>query len=183
MIPVFSVPVFANTEDEETVIARILQPETGSAVYPLDSLILIQVNPSFTGEKHYYLIQLDGEPIRARWDPDALTFSYYPERMLSPGEHSIKVFLTVPDVVENRLVAESDFTVIGPKQTIPERREEERTQLFDLGTQTETLQPPQPSRPSSTVTGTGDYFRLSGRTSVNAAFVTLEGIGSDQRQE
>jgi hypothetical protein len=173
-------PVFAQTGgEEEVVIATILHPVDGSEVAPLDCLALIQIHAAYTGENHYYLILFDEQPVTARWDPDALTFSYYPNMMLAPGQHRLQVFMTVPEIVENRLVAESSFTVTGIRPPVTEEAE---TPLFDLGTRPPTTRATAPEV-SVTGTATGDFFRLSGRTSVNAAFVTLDGLGSSQRQE
>jgi len=156
-------------------IATILHPPLDEPVPPLDTLILIGIDEYYTGPDHFFLVLLDDTPVQARWDPDAHTFSYYPDRMLETGMHSIKVYMTIVDEVENQLIADGAFTVSDagrpPVPMAPGT-------LFDLGAR-------QSSPPPSPVTSqySTDFFSLSGRASVDVTSVDFEGLGSRLRQE
>lgn len=171
-------PAFAQDEspDAPLVIAEILHPPLDEPVPPLDTLILIKIDDYYVGSDYFYLILLDDKPVTARWDSDALTFSYYPDRMLTTGEHEIKVYMTVTGGPENQLVAEGTFTVgYGGATLAPQGSQS----VFDLGTASQFAPPP-----STTVSRyTTDFFNLSGRASIDAGFVELSGLGSRLRQE
>jgi hypothetical protein len=173
-----STPAFAQEESphEPLEIATIVHPPLDEPVAPLDTLILIKIDDYYVGPDFFYLIMLDDKAISARWDPDALSFSYYPDRMLTTGEHTIKVFMTQTGGPQHQPVAQGTFTVGGgglPAGPAPP------TTLFDLGA------PRRPPRPPSPVVGglPSEFFRLTGRASVDASFVELDGLGSRLRQE
>jgi len=157
-------------------IATILNPSLEGTVAPLDTLILIEIDEYYIGPDFYYLILLDDDPITARWDPDARTFSYYPGYMLSPAEHTIKVYMTQVDVIENELVAQGTFTVsTGGRTEAPSAP----GTLFDLR---ETPQEPPP--PSPVVQSySSEFFNLTGRASVTMQAVDIDGLGARLRQE
>ena len=180
LLAVAAFPAYAQDigEGDEPQIATIIRPPAEGEVAPLNCLVVIQIDVNHTGEDFYYLIVFDDEPVTARWDPDALIFTYYPNRMLSAGMHRIQIYMTQLDVLENVLVAEGTFTVEGARAARPEVSDEGG--IFDLGSQPEPVPSPVVSSSGSQ---TGDFFRLNGRTSVNAAFVTLEGLGASRRQE
>jgi hypothetical protein len=170
--------VFAQDESpaEPLNIATILHPPLDEPVAPLDTLILIKIDDYYIGPDHFYLILLDEEPVTARWDPDALTFSYYPGRMLDRGEHTIKVYMTITDGVRNQLVAQGVFTV-GTGGPPPQPAGQE--QVFDLGTGRVAPPPPVAQPPQYGA----DFFTLSGRASVNVSFTDIDGLGASLRQE
>lgn len=158
-------------------IATILRPPLDEPAAPLDTLILIKIDEYYIGPDYFYLILLDEEPVTARWDPDAQTFSYYPGRMLETGEHTIKVYMSVTDGVQHELVAQGTFTV-GTGGPPPQPTGEET--VFDLGTPGGGAPPSPVVRPSAYGE---DFFTLSGRASVDASFVEYDGLGGSLRQE
>ncbi len=174
---VSAMPVHSQDVGPETPleIATVLNPSLDQPVAPLDTLILIKIDDYYIGPDYFYLILLDDKPIIARWDPDALTFSYYPDRMLDIGEHTIKVFMTITGEVEHQLVAHVTFTVgTGGATAVPSGD----GTLFDLSAPTE---PP----PSSPVTSSSsqDSFTLNGRATIDARSVDFDGLGGRLRQE
>jgi hypothetical protein len=180
LIILVSSPGVINAQDESPdaplVIAEILHPSLEEPVAPLDTLILIKIDEFYVGSDYYYLILLDNKPVTARWDPDALSFSYYPDRMLTTGEHYIEVYLTVVDGPEHQLVAEGTFIVAGGA---PGPIPQEPSSLFDLGT----APTPPPPPPTSVSRYSTDFFRLNGRASMDAGFTELDGLGARLRQE
>jgi hypothetical protein len=185
IIPIFILgffifPAAATAQDESPaaplVIAEILHPPSDEPVPPLDTLILIKIDDYYVGADCYYLILLDNEPVEAKWDPDTLTFSYYPDRMLTIGEHSIEVYMTIIGGPEHQLVASGTFNVGQSGAPVSPQGTES---LFDLST-TNQYTPPAVTPVSRYST---DFFNLSGRASIDAGFVELNGLGSSLRQE
>ena len=161
--------------DAPVVIADILHPPLDQPVAPLDTLILIQIDDYYVGADYFYLILLDDQPVTARWDSDTLSFSYYPDHMLTTGEHTIEVYMTIIGGPENQLVANGTFTVaMGGATTAPLSSQG----IFDLGTI-----PSTPPPPTSVSRYSTDFFNLSGRASIDAGFVNMSGLGSSLRQE
>jgi len=174
----FQAPLFAR--DDETKpsdaaqlpIAQILNPPPGQEVAPLQALILVKINEQYVGERYTFLIFLDGRPVEARWDPDALAFSYLPRRMLLPGQHSVKVFMTQDNGQNVELVADATFRVAGYLETPPPQP----GSVFDLGGRI-------PHALTPMGRGTVTFFRLSGRASVSMALGQITGPGATLRQE
>ena len=159
---------------EPLEIATILHPPLDEPVAPLDSLILIKIDAYYVGDTFFYLILLDDHTIPARWDSDSLTFSYFPDRMLENGEHSIKVYMTEVGGAQTQLVTSATFNV-GGGRTAPGMGQ---GSLFDLG-----RTPGSPPPPPVTGRTTSDFFSLSGRSILDINFVNLDGTGSALRQE
>lgn len=165
-------------ENGEDSVATIIHPPADSPVAPLDTLIIVELDPDYTGEDFFYLLDLDDVEVTPRWDPDALTLSYFPPRMLMPGTHTLKVYLSVVGGVSGQLVAERTFSVQGfsaPAET-------QSTDMFNLGSQTEQTHPTYQSPVISPQT-TQDTFRLTGRVTLNSQFTDIEGVGAEYRQE
>ncbi len=169
---------FAQDESphEPLDIAVILHPPPGSEVAPLDTLILIKIDDFYVGDDHFYLILLDDREVTAQWNHETRTFTYYPDRMLEIGEHTVKVYMTVIDGPVRQLVAQGTFFVgTGGRPSAPSAP----GTLFDLGALPVISPPPSPVDRR----GTPDFFSLSGRTSISAAFVEMNGLGARLRQE
>lgn len=175
LAPAWAQPTLAQ-DASASPIAAILKPPADQPVPPLDTLILVRIDSQHVGPDFFYLILLDEKPVNARWDPDALTFSYYPDRLLPTGEHIVKVFMTQVGGPERELVAEQKFAV-GQGGVVPVTPTSRS--LFDLGAA------PRRPHPVSPVTGrfTSDFFTLNGRASMDAMMVDLEGLGARLRQE
>jgi len=156
-------------------IAKILQPPLDHPIAPLDTLIVIEIDEYFVGDAYYYLILLDDLAVNARWDPETLTFTYFPDRMLEDGEHSIKVYMTVVGGADTHPVAYGIFTI----GRVSGESAAGLDSLFDLGRTPRTMPPPSPVASSQT----SSFFSLSGRSSLDVSFTDLHGLGSSMRQE
>jgi hypothetical protein len=159
----------------------IVNPANDSEIAPLEALLVVKIDREFAGKEFRYVIFLDGRPVQARWDPDALAFTYFPERMLRPGDHLVQVYLNENENKDNRLLAESRFKVKGQIRPLPPLE----GSIFDIGARRPApLEAPSPSQPPQPAGGAGaGFFQLSGRASMDVRQSDFDGFGSGFRQE
>jgi hypothetical protein len=167
---------YAATDEQTTPdIARIVSPPLNDIIAPLESLILVIINDHYSSDTYHFSLLLDREPIDAKWDPASGELSYFPSKMLLPGDHVIEVYMSEEGGVTDQLVTEGVFTVegkIGGAGGV-EQSNNHPNPVFDLRAGT-----PLPRVESHDA----DFFRFNGRASMSAQFGDVDGGGSGYRQ-